>query len=487
MRISASDCVFRLASLHADRCNCQVQHHVLAIDIGSTRLKAAVLDPAGVIVSRCHVLSPLQAPAVQPADVLAAVAAVARNVCGGVPPGAIAITGATRTTVVAGHDGRAIGEAIALGDGRGADHAPALQKAYGASSAVGLGAFHPLARAMDLQRHASARYDAMRWMLDMKDWINLQLTGQVQVDNVALARIEPPDGDTEALLARLGLKAGLLGSVGMPAKVIGTIGSPAPQEWAWCAGVPVVSCGFDAWCASFGMGSVEAGAVYNVCGTTDVFGGFVRAPVHVPGIACLPWCEGLQHLGGPCLTGLSTLSWFGQQFLDNADPAAVIACAAAASDDCPLVLPFVHGERMPFWRSNLRASFLEVHNRHGRAEMARGLVDGLLMFQRWLIGHLMADAQVVHLGGGGSSLQGWPLAKASAFGVPVRIASCEEPALLGAAMCAQTALGRYASLPQCQQALRPAWRETAPDPALARRFQALAPRYFAHFDQLHAP
>lgn len=487
LRYPASHRALWLARQRQCRCNCRVQHHVLAIDIGSTRLKAALLDQAGVVVSQVQEPSPLRAPTVRPADVLTAAAAAAHALCGGQAPQAIAITGATRTTVVVDADRSAVGAAITLSDGRGADHALALQTAYGASNAIGMGAFHPLARALDLQCHAPESYRAMRWMLDMKDWINLQLTGLACVDNVALARIQPVDGDTEALLARLGLKAGLTGTASAPASVVGLVRADAPQGWAWCLGVPVVQCGFDAWCASFGMGAVQAGSVYNVCGTTDVLGGFVRAPVQVDGIACLPWCEGLQHLGGPCLTGLSTLSWFGQQFLDDPDPAAVLACAGAARDDCPIALPFVHGERMPFWRSDLRASFLDVQSHHGRAEFARALVDGLLLFQRWLIGHLTTDLQTVHLGGGGSSLPGWPQAKASAFDVPVRIAECEEPALLGAAMCAQTALGRYASLPQCQQAMQPAFSETAPDSELVRRFRARESRYFAHFDKLYKP
>ena len=463
-----------------------MQHHVLAIDIGSTRLKAALLDDAGTVIAQVQQPSPLLAPIVLPADVLAAAAKAARVVCDGKPPQAIAITGATRTTVVVGADRAAIGAAISLSDGRGAEHAHDLQAAYGAPNAVGMGAFHPLARAMDLRRTAPASYDAMRWMLDMKDWINLQLTGQALVDKVALARIQPADGDTGALLARLQLKAGMFGQVCAPASMIGNVGVDVPHEWTWCQGVPVVQCGFDAWCASFGMGSVEEGAVYNVCGTTDVFGGFVRTPVRIAGIACLPWCEGLQHLGGPCLTGLSTLSWFGEQFLGNPDPAAVIACARQAGDDCPMAMPFVHGERMPFWRPDLRACFMDVHAHHGRAHFARALIDGLLLFQRWLIGRLTTEVHAVHLGGGGASLAGWAQAKASAFGVPVRIAQCDEPALLGAAMCAQTALGRYASMPQCQQALRPELGEILPDPELAQHLRTIEARYFTYFDTLHA-
>ncbi|MCZ4314613.1 FGGY-family carbohydrate kinase [Comamonadaceae bacterium G21597-S1] len=460
--------------------------HVLAVDIGSTRLKAALLDATGGVLRLAQQASPLLATPIDPDDVLAQTGALAREVCDGVRPGAIAITGATRTTVLAGEDGQAIGAAIALSDGRGAAHADALQAAYGAPTARGLGAFHPLARMMDVREHDPASYRRMRWALDLKDWLNLQLTGSAHVDTVALARTQPPDADLEALLARLQLRPGMMGVATNAARTIGPVRENAPPAWNWCRGIPVVLCGFDAWCASFGMGSVHVDAVYNVCGTTDVFGGFTQQHRHVDGVACLPWCAEIEHLGGPCLTGLSTLSWFGKRFLDNPDPAAVIACAAAAADDCPIALPFVHGERMPFWRPDLRARFLDVGADHGTPEFARALIDGLLLFQRWLVGRLGTQPATVYLGGGGISLPGWPQAKASAFGVPVRIANNDEPALVGAAMCALVALGHFPSLIQCQDALHPGHREVPPEAGQVHRLQSIETRYLAYLNRMLA-
>jgi xylulokinase len=459
---------------------------VLAIDIGSTRLKAALLDRSGSILALAQRESPLLATPLQPADALMAVSEIAHEVCNGTRPDAIAVTGATRTTVLVDENGQAIGSAIPLSDGRGAAQASLLQAAYAAPDAHGLGAFHPLARVLDIRERDAAAYRGMRRALDLKDWVNLQLTGQAQVDTVALSRILPADGDIEALLARLQLPPGMTGEPCAPARTVGVVRETAPPAWHWCLGVPVVQCGFDAWCASFGMGSVHVNAVYNVCGTTDVFGGFTRTRTTIDGIACLPWGEDIQHLGGPCLTGLSTLAWFGKQFLGNADPSAVIACAANADDDCPLALPFVHGERMPFWRPELRARFLDVGELHGTAEFARALIDGLLLFQRWLIAKLSPAPSAVYLGGGGSALANWPQAKASAFGVPVRIAHGAEPALLGAGMCAQVALGRFGSLTESQDALCAGYREVAPDPVLTRRLRSIEPRFLAHLNRMLA-
>jgi len=400
-----------------------------------------------------------------------------------VRPDAIAITGATRTSVFVAQDGRAIGPAVKLDDGRGTAFQQQLQEAYASPSAAGLGAFHPLARALDARRNDPERYRHTRWLLELKDWVNLRLTGRALCDSVAFARIRPENGDMERLLRILELHAGLAAAPLDAAQVIGALTAQGAGEWDSWRGVPMVECGFDAWCASFGMGCVRERSVYNVCGTTEVFGSFDARARAIAGVPCLLWDRGLYHLGGPCLTGLGTLAWFGERFLDDPDPLAVLGCAAGADDDVPLCLPFVSGERMPFWRPDLRASFIGVHSRHGKPELARALVNGLLVFQRWLLRQLADTPEAVYLGGGGAGLPGWAQLKASAFGVPVRIPNCEEPALLGAAMCANVALGNFSSLHTAQQALAPGYRTLVPDAATAQRLQAIEDQLVPHFPQ----
>jgi xylulokinase len=448
---------------------------VLAIDIGSTRMKASLVDAGGRLLSVVAQASPLSAARVEPGPLLAVVADLALQACGPVRPSAIAITGATRSVVCTGHDGAALGPLIKLDDPRGAQFEGALQRAYGAPGPRGLGAGHPLARALDLQAQEPARYGQMRWLLELKDWINLQLTGRAACDSMAQARVAPSPDALARLLATLGLTPGLCAGAQEPGQTLGRVRADA-GAWARWQGVPVAQCGFDAWCASFGMGCVHEHAIYNVCGTTEVFGSFCSGPRAVAGVACLPWGAGLFHLGGPCLTGLGTLAWFGERFLGRADPAAVLACAARAGEDTPLCLPFVSGERMPFWRDDLRASFTQVHSGHGLPEMAGALVDGLLVFQSWLLRRMEPTPQAVYLSGGGATLDGWARRKASAFGTPVRLVDCAEPGLAGAALCAQVALGVHGSLALAQAALAPGWQAVEPQAAQTRRLRAAEQR-----------
>lgn len=452
---------------------------VLVLDIGSTRLKAALYAADGTALSLHAGESPLQSPRPSPTQVLDAVIAAAAKVCGSVKPEAIAITGATRTDVLAAADGSAIGDVVKLDDARGAEFEPAVQKAYADPDGRSYGAFHPLARLLDSQVRQPVQYAAARWQLELKDWLNLQLTGIACTDTVAHARLMPRNGKLDNVLQTLGLKSGLCAPATGLATRVGPVNSGDARLAHW-AGVPVVQCGFDSWCANYGMGCVQDGQFYNVTGTTEVFGSFSNVNQALPGVSSLPWAPGLYHLGGPCLTGLGTLAWFGRTFMNDGNPQTVMDCAARANVDRPICLPFLSGERMPFWRADLSAQFIGVRSQHGLPEMAGALADGLMVFQRYLMVLLCPQATAIYLSGGAASLAGWAELKASAFGIPARRCSAAEPALLGAAMSALTAIGRFSSLADAQQALAPAPVTVQPDLAETRRIEAVERRLLPH-------
>lgn len=457
---------------------------LLVIDIGSTKLKAALVDThpdkRSSFLDMVTSDSPLQGEAVQAEAVIAAVLETGQRVCRGQRPAALALTGATRTHVFTAADGQALAPVMKLNDARGAEFEAALQKAYGLPGGRNLGAFHPLARLMDLQRNRPQIYQRTRWLLEIKDWLHLALTGVAATDDVSYARLAPTLGTLDDVLRKLGLRQDLCAGPVPAGQVLAAIEASKDAAWSAWHGVPVVACGFDAWCASYGMGSVQEGAAYNVTGTTEVFGSFRSQHVALGGVACLLWGEGLQHLGGPCLTGLGTLAWFGRTFLGDADPQAVLTCASHAQEDTPLCIPFVAGERMPFWDAGLSARFLEVRSHHGLPEMAQALLDGLLVFQRQLLGLLAGPTAPVYLGGA-SALPGWAELKAGAFGRTLLRSSHPEPGLLGAAMCGLKALGHYDSMQLAQATLAPPPDLIAPNPLVTTRMQRLEPRLLPHF------
>ncbi|RZJ24467.1 MAG: hypothetical protein EOO54_09365 [Haliea sp.] len=469
------------------RCNAGMQSQVLVIDVGSTRLKAALYTESGAETAAWSADSPLRGTVVSPPAVLDAVLQAADHLCAGMRPDAIAITGATRSHVLTAADASALDSLVKLDDPRGAAFEPSVQQAYAQPGARGMGAFHPLARLLDHRATQPAIHAAAKWQLELKDWLNLQLTGVAATDAVTHHRLAPRHTTLASVMQQLGLRADLLPAPTPAGTVLAPLRAGQDPRLAGWQGVPVVQCGFDAWCASYGMGCVRDRHVYNVSGTTEVFGSFSTGGQPLEGIGSLQWTPELFHLGGPCLTGLSTLAWFGRTFLGDSDPQGVLDCAAQAGSDSPDCLPFVSGERMPFWRADLSAQFIGVRSHHGLPEMARALVDGLMAFQRYLVSLMCPDAGRVHLSGGATGLKGWGELKAAMFGMPVAICTLAEPSLLGGAMSALAAIGRYPSLAAAQDALAPGYLTIAPDSAAIARIRAAEQRLLPHFHRIARP
>ena len=105
-----------------------------------------------------------------------------------------------------------------------------MQQAYQVSDATGLGAYHPLARALDVRHHEPGRYRQTRWLLELKDWINLRLSGQAWCDSIADGRIAAPAQTVETLLRTLDLKPGLMGASLDPGQLAGWQARCAPTR-----------------------------------------------------------------------------------------------------------------------------------------------------------------------------------------------------------------------------------------------------------------
>jgi xylulokinase len=456
---------------------------ILAVDIGSTRLKAAIVDEAGHVLMEHRAASPLAANPVCPNALLRQVGQAVAPLCEKFKPHGMAITAATRTSVLVQGDGQAIGEILKIDDTFSDQYADTLQMAYGAETSHAFGSFHPIARLMHIRDVAHDKYVKAKYFMEIKDWINMRLTGVVSMDSISHSRIHPDQGSVASVLGKLGMSDGLIAPAQPPSMIVGLVKNQL-EAWPDLRGVYVAQCGFDTWCATYGMGCVKAEAVYNVSGTTDVFGAFSADETHLAGAPCLPWGQHLHHTGGPCSTGLGTLAWFGSKFLNNGDPQAVLQCAAMSSDDYPLCLPFVNGERMPFWRADLQGSFTGVKSSHGMAEFARAIVDGLLAYQKWLLKLLKPSPAMLFLGGGGANLQDWAQLKASAFGQTVYIPQDAEPGLLGAVMCALVAGEHFESMPAAQATLAKSPLLIQPEPHASDRLGKLESMLRQHLPKM---
>ncbi|MGL4441809.1 MAG: xylulokinase, partial [Bosea sp. (in: a-proteobacteria)] len=214
-------------------------------------------------------------------------------------------------------------------------------------------------------------------------------------------------------------------------------------------------------------------------GTTEVLGVMSVEPAAADGLLTVDW-GGLSQLGGPSLNGADTMTWL-MSLLGHDDGAIDMTIEALLStprQPQPLLfLPYLQGERVPFWDASLRGAFIGLGRQHGAIDLVWAVMEGIGFLNREVLERaetaVGTKVSVIRFGGGGAANPVWCQIKADICGRPVETCSAAEPGVLGAAAVAWTGLGRFASLAEAQQRLVSVKRRFEPDPAKAEHYRSL--------------
>jgi len=449
----------------------------------------------------------------------------------------IAMCGVTRTQILLDGAGQPLRPALTWRDTRAAPDIEALlaRLPQDHPELPQVNAFHPLARLDWLRRHEPAVLAQACCVLEPKDYLNFRLTGVRASDPVSMARLraaaEAGPATTAAplrpsLVAAAGLDAGLLPPLLSPTDAVGAVSAGLPGALAQLAGVPVFCCANDTWAAVAGLGALRAGHAYNISGTTEVFGVIADVPhgesaPRAAGLMTVDWGDGLHQIGGPGQNGADTMAWLlsvvqgagldqslgqsqsqsqGQsqstvgESAQESSPnlalgrqsvaARVEALLAAPRDPQPLLfLPYLQGERVPYWDADLRGAFVGLNRRHGAGDLAWAVLEGVAFLNRLVLerGEAALGAAVteIRFGGGAAANAAWCQVKADICGRPVSVGTAREPGALGAAVVAWTGLGHFPSLAAAQESVVREARRYLPDPARQQHYDALYQQYRA--------
>ena len=442
---------------------------ILACDFGATSSRAALLDFEGRILRKHSATSaaPADAPdgaeiepdawwlaLVDAVEALSEDAAFARV-------RAIAVTGVTRTQILLGRDGLALRPAMTWQDARAkqlsAEIAAAVPADHSETRAVN--AFHPIARHFWLKRHEPDVLDDIMAIVEPKDYLNFRLTGQVATDPISSARLFAsalPGPSGPSLLDAIGLPASVLPQTLEPTAIVGRVTAGLPGVLASLSGLPVLTLSHDTWAAVVGLGALRDGAAYNLSGTTEVFGVLSAKAATAEGLMSVPYGEGLHQLGGPSQNGGDTLVWaLSLLSRHGGDPLALgpelDTLLGDSRDRQPLLfLPYLKGERTPYWDPALRGAFVGLNRRHRAVDCAYAALEGVAFLNRIILeraeGALGRRVDAIHFGGGGAANGTWCQIKADVCRRPLLVTEALEPGLLGAAIVAWRALGAFPTL-----------------------------------------
>jgi xylulokinase len=242
----------------------------------------------------------------------------------------------------------------------------------------------------------------------------------------------------------------------------------------------------DAFCDQIVSGATEVGDVLVLFGATLIVWAVTDTWVEAPGLLTLPHTVADRvMIGGPSNAGALFVDWARQLLRGLAPHHKREPGAAPRRGDptrVPVWLPYLRGERTPFFDPNLRASLHGIDIAQGPAELERGIYESSGFVIRSIVERAGLSPRRVVATGGGSSVVPWMAAVADATGLPVDSVGVPEGAALGAAYLARVAAGLEEGLEGAQRWARRGPR-IEPDAQWAkacderyRRFAELGPQ-----------
>lgn len=423
---------------------------VAGIDIATAAVRVVCVDGQGRI--RAEAREPLPPPrrgagGRSEQDARAwwpAVAATLRQATAALPSGgrevvAVATSATSGTVVLADGAGEPVGPALMYDDRRAAElNARAQRVGAPRWQALGL-SVGPTAALGRIAWLAAEEEDDDGKLLHTPDLIGRRLTGGPVATDWSHALKSGYDarlGEWPAeVLDALGVPPGWLPPVQPPATEVGTVCAAAAHE----TGLPVgcsVRLGMTDGCAGqIATGAVRPGQFVGVLGTTYVLKGVTRELVHDPTGALYSHRhpDGWWLPGGASNTGGEALAHVPADRLPALDRAA-----AARGPASVVTYPLRReGERFPFVSGEARGFVLGTPA--DEADRHRAELEGVAFLERLAIERVRELGVPVEgplwAAGGGSRSALWTRVRATALGMPLRVADHAETAF-GAALLA---------------------------------------------------
>lgn len=398
-----------------------------------------------------------------PRDWLKAVRATMRECtlaasAAGVHVHGVGVTAPAHVAVLTGADGEPLARALLSFDGRPASVVPALRARYGRALAdstfVELSAAWTLPQLVWLRSAAPSIWPQIRWMLTQKDWIRFRLTGVPLIDASDAAGTAMVDQRSQCWIEAACEDAGL-----RPDQLPDIVGSTAPggrltREWAratgLAAGTPVVVGATDTAAELVSVGAIAPGASLVKIASTGTVVAVSAHPVPDPRLLTYAHAvPGLWYTLAATNSAAVAYQWLRETMFaarPEFPPVAyaeidLLASSVPAGAGGVLFLPFLNGERTPSWDPRLRGAFLGLSSGHGRAHLARSVLEGVafaLRSGRDAVVDAGLEVERPYLAGGGTASKLWRAILVSALGEPGRLSEPQGPAVGAAVLAAAT-------------------------------------------------
>lgn len=467
-------------------------NYLLGIDIGTSGTKTVLFDIEGNTITSATSEYPMHQPYIgwaeqDPQDwweaVIETIGSVIRS--SGVNPSdikGVGLSGQMHGMVLLNKAGKVLRSSIIWCDQRTQKECDQITELIGKERLIEITANPALtgftaSKVMWVKNNQPEVFKQIDKVLLPKDYIRYRLTGVFasEVSDASGTQFldVPKRRWSEEVLNKLGFSLDWMPKVYESHEISGTISAEAADLTGLKQGTPVAGGGGDQAAGAVGNGIIQPGVISSTIGTSGVVFASMDQVSMDPLGRTQTFCHAIPNtwhvMGVTQAAGLS-LQWLRTNFggmereLANfmgIDPYVLMDKEAErAKPGCEglIYLPYLMGERAPHLDPNARGVFFGLTAKHGRCEMIRSVMEGVVYSLRdclEIIRDLKVPISEVRASGGGGRSPLWRQIQADVFQTPIAVINSKEGPALGAALLAGVGAGVYKDVKEaCEKAIQ---------------------------------
>ncbi len=454
----------------------------LAIDVGTTAIKAQALDDKACVLASCSGEYPtMRTQEVQKIDIRGlkkALFEVIENVSRQVRHHlihAICVSSLGEAFVPIDEKGNALGDALLNSDSRGNQACLELVSKLGAKKITEITGVYPnsmysLPKMMYYKTYEPEIFLQTNKFLCIGDYVGFLLTGLCVSDDSLSARTMAFDIHqktwSSTLLEAAGIPLEILPSVVRTGTIIGPISEDIKERFHWAHDCVLVAGGHDQVCAALGAGVVEVGQCNDGTGTVECLTLlFSKIPEEESffrqGYCVVPYVLPNTYVTYAFnLTAGALLKWYRDR-IDSKTKATLSALGIDYYDYLSgqvvkrptglWVLPYFAGAATPFMDSDIPGAIIGLNLNTTSTDLFFALMEGATYEMRLNLERLATNGLYVSeltATGGGAKSPAWMQIKADILRRPIYPLRIQEGGILGCCFLMMKALGVVASLPE---------------------------------------
>lgn len=472
--------------------------YILGLDLGTSGLKALLVNKLGEVVETTSADYPLLTPQrgfieQDPDEWVRASLTVMKEMIERVPEAAsqiegISFSGQMHSLVLLDEEGNSLRNAILWNDVRTTKQCEVITQILGpeliqVTKNKALEGF-TLPKMLWVKENEPEIWAKVEQFLLPKDYLRYKLTGTKNMDysdaaGTLLLDILNKEW-SQSILDTFEMDARICPPLVESTDKVGMLDSALASEIGFTNDIPVFAGGADNASGAIGAGIVKPNQAMASIGTSGVFltyeddgkkdyDGHLHFFNHV--------VSDNYYSMGVTLAAGSSLSWFKNQFAPNEsfeDLLGNIQSIAPGSNGL-LFAPYISGERTPYTDSKIRGTFMGIDISHTRDHFARSVLEGITFSlrdsQELMRKYSDKDFnQIVSVGGGAQNKE-WLQMQADIFNTPIVTLATEQGPGMGAAMIAAVGTGWFDNFEECTQVFVNYQEEIKPNPLNVQKYE----------------